>query len=187
MENSLGQGEEFAINGTIIFPPDLNRENILKFTFLILENFNTFHKENMEIQIRNCFEEKGIEWQVKTFYYDNGFCLDRTYTFFLLPNWTLASFYEHWMEHETVSKCQPLGFDEKAGQNLRPQISNFLEDLKGYYEKVGKVTSSNRFLNTPNWKVIYAKSNNASQVNVAEKRIQEYFKFIKKPISNFKD
>lgn len=185
MENSFGQGEEFAINGTIIFPTDLNRENLLKFTFLILENFNTFHKENMEIQIRHSFEEKGIEWQIKTFYYDNGFCLDRTYTFFLLPNWALTSFYEHWVEHENVPRCQPLAFDEKAAQNLRPQIKNFLQELTGYYKKVGKVTSSSRFLSTANWRAIYAKSNDAIQANVADKRIQEYFKFIRKPI--FKD
>jgi hypothetical protein len=187
MENSFVQGEEFAMNGTVIFPADLNRENILKFTFLILENFSTFHKENMEIQIRNCYEEKGIEWQIKTFYYDNGFCLDRTYTFFLLPNWTLASFYEHWMENEQFPKCHPLAYDDKTDVNLGAQIKNFLQDLTGYYKKVGKVTSSSRFLNTANWKVIYAKSNNNGQTNVAERRIQEYFKFIKKPILNFKD
>lgn len=187
MEHSLGKGEELAMNGTIIFPADLNRENLLKFTFLILENFNTFHKENMEIQIRNCFDEKGIEWQVKTFYYDNGFCLDRTYTFFLLPNWTLSSFYEHWVENEVLSKCHQLRCDEKADNNLKPQVGNFLKDLATYYQKVGRISNSGRFLNTPNWKVVYAKSNSNVQVNVAERRIQEYFKFIKKPILNFKD
>jgi hypothetical protein len=128
-----------------------------------------------------------VEWQIKTFYYDNGFCLDRTYTFFLLPNWTLTSFYEHWMEHEHVTKCLPLAYDEKGDKHLRPQVKKFLQDLGDYYKKVGKVTSSSRFLNTQNWKVIYAKSNNDSQVNAAEKRIQEYFKFIKKPILSFKD
>jgi hypothetical protein len=187
MENSFGQGEEFAVNGTRVFPGDLNRENILKFTFLILENFNTIHKENMEVQIRSCAEGKGIEWQIKTFYYDDGFCLDRTYTFFLLPNWTLASFYEHWVTTNNVAGCHPLAYDEKNDKNLKPQIKNFLQDLIVYYEKVGKVTSSGRFLNSANWKVIYAKSSSDGQTNVAERRIQEYFKFIKKPILNFKD
>jgi hypothetical protein len=187
MENNFTQGEEFAVNETTIFPADLNRENLLKFTFLILENFNTFHKENMEISIRSCFEEKGLEWQVKTFYYDNGFCLDRTYTFVLLPNWTFASFYEHWLDNEGISGCRPLVYDEKNDKSLKPQIKNFLQDLALYYKKVGKVTSSYRFLNTANWKVIYAKSSKDGHVNIAERRIQEYFKFIKKPILNFKD
>ncbi len=187
MENSIGNGEEFTMNGTIIFPADLNRENILKFAFLILENFNTFHKENIEIQIRNCCEEKGMEWQIKTFYYDNGYCLDRVYTFVLLPNWTFASFYEHWIDKDNVPGCQPLPYEEKNNNDLGLKINSFLQDLTNYYQKVGKATSSNRFLNTANWKVIYAKSSNEEQTNIAEKRITEYFKFIKKPVLSLKN
>lgn len=186
MEKAFEYGDEFTVNGTIVFPAELNKENLLKFTFLILENFNSFHNENIEVQIRSCFDQKGIEWQIKTFYFDKGFCLDKTYTFSLLPNWTIDLFYEHWLSGESA-KCQRLIHAEKEDKNLKAKIGNFMQDLCVYYKHVGKSALSNRFLNSANWKVIYAKSIKEDQTKVSERRIQEYLKFIAKPILSLKD
>ncbi|HSH65979.1 MAG TPA: hypothetical protein VLB84_09320 [Bacteroidia bacterium] len=187
MEKAFEYGDEFQINGNKVVPAELNKENLLKFTFLILENFNSFHNENVEVQIRSCLDQKAIEWQIKTFYFDKGFCLDKTYTFFLLPNWTIDLFYEHWFTKDGYSNYQRHISNENDIETLKMRIGNFLKELTIYYHTVGRPAMSNRFLNSANWKVIYAKSIKEDQTKVAERRIHEYLKFIAKPIINFKD
>lgn len=186
MEKAFEYGEELTVDGNTIFPAELNKENLLKLTFLILENFNSFHNENIEVQIRGCFDQKGLEWQIKTFYFDKGFCLDKTFTFSLLPNWTIDLFYEHFITNE-VLKCKRIENAKWEDKNLQSKITNFLSDLYAYYYALGKSGTLNRFLNTANWKVIYAKSIKEEQHKVSEGRIQEYLKFIAKPIIKFKN
>ncbi|HET6226277.1 MAG TPA: hypothetical protein VFF27_08365, partial [Bacteroidia bacterium] len=161
------------------------KENLLKFTFLIIDRIEQFHKENIEIQIRNCFDQKAIEWQVKTFYYEKGFCLDRTYTFFLMPDWTFQLFYEH-VDGEHAS-CKKIIRTEQQNKTLYDAIISFLNYLNHYYQMTGREGLVNRYLNSANWKVIFAKSVKEEQVKVAESRIQEYLKRITKPLSSFKD
>src|SRR3982750_4785734 len=86
---------QLQIEETIIYPPYLNKENLLKFTFLILDLVEQFRKENIQVQIRNSFDQKAIEWQLKIFYYDKGFCLDKIYTFYSMPDWSIQLIYEH--------------------------------------------------------------------------------------------
>lgn len=185
MEKAFEFGDDLIVNGYLIYPGDLNKENLLKFTLLILENFNCFHQENIEVQVRHCFDQKSIEWQVKTFYYDKGFCLDKTYTFSLLPDWSIGLFYEHTIDQDDLSRCMRLKDLEKAEPDLKAKLEKFLIDLAYYYSIVG-LGNTSRFLNSANWKVIYAKSIKEDQINASESRIQEYLKFITKPISSFK-
>jgi hypothetical protein len=183
MEKAFELGDDLIVNKHIIYPGDLNKENLLKFTLLILENFSCFHKENIEVQVRNCFDQKSIEWQIKTFYYEKGFCLDKTYTFTLLPDWTMELFYEHAVE---PLSCHRLKEMERVDIHLKIKLEKFLTDLAYYYSIVGPA-NTNRFLNTASWKVIYAKSIKEDQIRTSESRIQEYLKFITKPISSFKN
>ncbi len=186
MEKAFDFGEGLHVNGCIIFPTDLNKENLLKFTFLLLENFSPFQKENIELQIRTCFDQKSIEWQVKTFHYDKGFCLDKTYTFCLLPDWTLNLMYEHWTEVNNTLKFKRSKELEQDNENFGEIIKKFLDELTYYYTVVG-TTATNHFLNTANWKVIYARSIKEEQEGASENRIQEYLKFFTRSISNFKN
>lgn len=185
MEKAFAYGDDVMVNEHILYPGDLNKENLLKFTFLILESFSCFHKENIEVQIRHCFDQKSIEWQIKTFYYERGFCLDKTYTFTLLPGWSIELFYEHTVDSHNTSRCHRLKDLEKIDTQLKLKLEKYLTDLAYYYSIVG-TSNTNRFLNSANWKVIYAKSIKEDQVKTSESRIQEYLKFITKPISSFK-
>ena len=186
MEKAFEHGDEFMVDGNIVFPAELNKENLLKFTFLILENIPSFHNENIEVQIRSCFDQKGVEWQIKTFYFDKGFCLDKTHTFCLLPNWTMDLFHEHWIVND-VLRCKRLQHAEVYNYNLKQKFVTFMLDLHAYYHAVGKGATTNRFLNTANWKAVYAKSIKEDQSRVSENRIQEYLKYIAKPIMNLKN
>ncbi len=185
MEKAFEFGDDLIVNKQIIYPGDLNKENLLKFTLLILEHFHCFHKENIEVQVRHCFDQKSIEWQIKTFYYEKGFCLDKTYTFSLLPDWSIALFYEHFLDQNDAALCRRLQELEKIDQQLKVKLEKFLVDL-AYYYSIVSLPNSNRFLGSANWKVIYAKSIKEDQITTAESRIQEYLKFITKPISSFK-
>lgn len=185
MEKAFEFGDNLIVNKYIIYPGDLNKENLLKFTLLILENFSCFHKENIEVQVRHSFDQKSIEWQIKTFYYDKGFCLDKTYTFSLLPDWSMELFYEHTFDDDDAAKCLRLKTLEKMEPQWKMKLEKFLTDLAYYYSIVG-LANTNRFLTSANWKVIYAKSIKEDQINASESRIQEYLKFLTKPISNFK-
>lgn len=176
--------KELIIEQTIIYPAHLNKENLLKFTFLILDTIEQFRKENIEIQIRNCVEKKAIEWQLKTFYFDKGFCLDKSYTFFLMPDWSLQFIHEHSDSENSISKKVVL--DEQQSRILNETITSFLSYLAHYYQMTGREGMANRYLNTANWKPIYAKSMKEDQVRTSENRLQEYLKFITKPISSLK-
>jgi hypothetical protein len=176
---------ELIIEQTIIYPAHLNKEHLLKFAFLMLDSIDHFQKENIEIQIRNCFDQKAVEWQIKTFYYDKGFCLDRTYTLFLMPDWSIQLLYEH--SDGENSSCKKIIFHEQQHKLLYEAIGSFLNYIAHYYQMTGKEGMANRYLNTANWKAIYAKSMKEDQVKTSESRIQEYLKLITKPLSNFKD
>ena len=170
----------------IMFPGDLNKENVLKFTFLLLEVFDFFHKENIEVQVRHCFDHKAIEWNIKTFYFEKGFCLDKIYSFILLPNWLITSIYEHSYNNQMVPLCKKVINSEKDEVELDKRMEVFLNELKLYYQKTGK-QEANYFLNTDTWRVIFAKSFKSDQANQAEKRIHHYFNFLKNPVSNLKN
>jgi hypothetical protein len=173
---------ELIIEQTVLYPTYLNKEHLLKFTFLILDNIEQFHKENIEVQIRNCFDHKAIEWQVKTFYYDKGFCLDKTYTFFLMPDWSVQFIHEHsYTEH---SICKKIILTEQQNKLLYEAMETFLNYLAHYYQMTGREGMTNRYLGTANWRVIYAKSMKEEQVKTSENRIQEYLRLITKPLSH---
>ena len=176
---------ELIIDQTIIYPGYLNKEHLLKFTSLILDAIEQFRKENIEVQIRNCVDKKAVEWQLKTFYFDKGFCLDKTYTFFLMPDWELQFVHEHSDTEHSI--CEKIILSEQQKRMLQETTGSFLNYLAHYYQMTGREGIANRYLNTANWKVIYAKSINDDQVKTTENRIQEYLKFITKPLSSFKE
>ena len=176
--------KKLLIEQTVIYPAYLNKENLLKFTFLILDAIEQFRKENIEIQIRNCVDKKAVEWQLKTFYYDKGFCLDKAYTFFLMPDWSLQFIHEHSEVENSI--CEKIILTEQEHKVLDETITSFLNYLAHYYQMTGREGMENRYLNSANWKVIYAKSMKEDQVKISENRIQEYLKLITKPLSNFK-
>ncbi|HRG52213.1 MAG TPA: hypothetical protein PLL00_05215 [Bacteroidia bacterium] len=176
--------KELIIEKTIIYPAYLNKENLIKFTFLILDAIELFRKENVEVQIRNCVDKKAVEWQLKTFYFDKGFCLDKTYTFYLMPDWSLQFILEH--SGTENSACKKVILTEQENNMLQETTTSFLSHLTHYYQMTGREGMENRYLNTANWRAIYAKSMKEDQVKNSENRIQEYLKFITKPLGSFK-
>lgn len=176
--------KELIIEQTIIYPAYLNKENLLKFTFLIFDAIELFRRENVEVQIRNCVDKKAVEWQLKTFYFDKGFCLENTYTFFLMPDWSLQFIHQH-TDAENAT-CKKIILSEQETRLLYEKTTTFLADLAHYYQMTGREGMANRYLNTANWKAIYAKSIKEEQVKVSDSRIHEYLKFITKPLGSFK-
>ncbi len=176
MKRMLEDGNEMGEG--IMFPGDLDKENIVKLTALLLDVFDFFHRENIEVQVRHCFDQKGLEWNIKTFYFEKGFCLDKTYTFIILPNWAIAPFYEHSYNHNMIPSCKKIINSENDDIELNTRIDSFLEELKLYYKKWNNVKAVS-FFSGEAWKVIFAKNLKKEQSKHAERRTYQYFKFLR--------
>ena len=63
--------------------------------------------------------------------------------------------YDHWFSGGTKLKCQQIKDYKRIYPFYDEMILSFLADLKASYETNNNTPLDNRFLNTPDWKVIY--------------------------------